>query len=83
MSNYYLFRMLYDMGSDEEDAKVITLMRTGWQNQIESEWQTSWEDLENSKGSKVHVYGMHPGYFPHGLCPGREAERCSVLCAAS
>jgi hypothetical protein len=63
MSYYYLFRMMYEMEEEQQDAEVLELMRAGWKNQVESEWQTSWEDLEKGGGSKVHVYGMHPGYF--------------------
>jgi alpha-L-rhamnosidase len=63
MSHYYLFRMMYEMEDEQQEAEVLKLMRTGWKNQVDSEWQTSWEGLENGGGSKVHVYGMHPGYF--------------------
>ncbi len=63
MSHYYLFRMLYAMEDQQRDSEVLKLMRTGWKNQVDSEWQTTWEDLEKSGGSKVHIYGMHPGYF--------------------
>jgi alpha-L-rhamnosidase len=63
MSHYYLFRMMYEMEDEQQEAEVLRLMRTGWKNQVDSEWQTSWEDLEKGGGSKVHVYGMHPGYF--------------------
>jgi len=63
MSHYYLFRMMYEMEEEQQDAEVLELMRAGWKNQVESEWQTAWEDLEKDSGSKVHVYGMHPGYF--------------------
>ncbi len=63
MSHYYLFRMLYAMEDQQQDSGVLKLMRTGWKNQVDSEWQTTWEDLEKSGGSKVHIYGMHPGYF--------------------
>ena len=63
MSHYYLFRMMYEMEDEQQEDAVLKLMRTGWKNQVDSEWQTSWEGLENGGGSKVHVYGMHPGYF--------------------
>jgi alpha-L-rhamnosidase len=63
MSHYYLFRMMYEMEEEQQDAEVLKLMRAGWKNQVESEWQTAWEDLRKNSGSKVHVYGMHPGYF--------------------
>ena len=62
MSYYYLFQMLYSMG-EQEERDVLSLMKTGWHNQVESEWQTTWEGLKQSGGSKVHIYGMHPGYF--------------------
>lgn len=63
MSHYYLFRMMYAMEDEQQDREVLRLMKAGWQNQVDSEWQTSWEELEQSGASKIHVYGMHPGYF--------------------
>ena len=74
MSHYYLFQMLYAMGEPERDAAVLQLMRTGWKQQVESEWQTVWEDLEETKGSKVHVYGMVPGYFLTAYVLGARRE---------
>ncbi len=74
MSHYYLFQMLYAMGEAERDAAVLQLMRTGWKNQVESEWQTAWEDLEETKGSKVHIYGMVPGYFLTAYVLGARRE---------
>jgi alpha-L-rhamnosidase len=63
MSHYYLFRMMYEMEEPQQDAGVLRLMRAGWKNQVASEWQTTWEGLEKGGGSKLHIYGMHPGYF--------------------
>jgi hypothetical protein len=74
MSHYYLFRMLYEMEDGEQDARVLQLMKTGWKNQVDSEWQTTWEDLEDSGGSKVHIYGMHPGYFLTAFVLGARRE---------
>jgi alpha-L-rhamnosidase len=74
MSHYYLFRMLYEMEDAEQDARVLQLMKTGWKNQVDSEWQTTWEDLEESEGSKVHIYGMHPGYFLTAFVLGARRE---------
>jgi hypothetical protein len=42
---------------------VLERMRTGWKPQVESPWQTTWEDLPDKGGSKAHMYGMVPGYF--------------------
>jgi hypothetical protein len=61
MSHHFLFKALYEMNRPELDVQVLSLMRTGWKAQIESEWQTSWEDLKG--GSKVHMYGLHPAYW--------------------
>jgi len=63
MSHYYLFDMLYAMEDGGRDEEVLKRMRLGWKLQVESEWQTSWEELEDGGGSKAHIYGMHPGYF--------------------
>jgi hypothetical protein len=74
MSHYYLFRMLYAMEKEQKDREVIRLMKTGWKNQVESEWQTTWEELAKGEGSKVHVYGMHPGYFLTAFVLGARRE---------
>jgi len=63
MSHYYLFDALYAMASEEQDRKVLRLMREGWRAQVESPWQTTWESLSDDGGSKIHSYGMVPGYF--------------------
>jgi hypothetical protein len=63
MSCYYLFQILYAMEAEAQDREAIRWMKTAWQNQVRSEWQTSWEELEDGGGSKVHIYGMHPAYF--------------------
>ena len=63
MSHYYLFHTMYAMEAEQMDIEILKLMRAGWTNQVESEWQTTWEDLGIGGGSKIHSYGMHPGYF--------------------
>ncbi len=63
MSFYYLFQMLYAMQETERDQQALALMKTAWKKQVESRWQTSWEELEDGGGSKVHIYGIHPAYF--------------------
>ncbi len=71
------------MTCKQQDEAVLNLMRIGWKNQVESEWQTTWEELEKGGGSKVHIYGMHPGYFLTAFVLGarREgpAERRTIL----
>jgi alpha-L-rhamnosidase len=74
MSHYYLFRMLYEMEEEQHETQALQLMRTGWKNQVDSEWQTTWEELEESGGSKVHIYGMHPGYFLTAYVLGARRE---------
>lgn len=74
MSYYYLFRMLYEMEEEQHETEALHLMRTGWKNQVDSEWQTTWEELENSGGSKVHIYGIHPGYFLTAYVLGARRE---------
>jgi hypothetical protein len=61
MSHYYLFDALYKMQKPEMDADVLSRIRTGWKAQMESPWQTTWEDLQG--GSKAHIYGIVPGAF--------------------
>jgi alpha-L-rhamnosidase len=63
MSHYYFFCALYEMQTPEYDSAVLQQMRTAWKSQVASPWQTSWEDLEDHGGSKIHTYGMVPGYF--------------------
>ncbi len=63
MSYYYLFKMLYGMEDNQQDSHVLTLMKAAWANQVNSDWQTTWEEIEDGGGSKIHIYGMHPGYF--------------------
>lgn len=70
MSHYYLFEMLYAIEQKQQDEAVLNLMRNGWKNQVESEWQTTWEELEKRGGSKVYIHGMHPGYFLTGFVLG-------------
>ena len=74
MSHYYLFHMLYAMRISQRDQQVLSLMRSGWKNQVESVWQTTWEELENGGGSKVHIYGMHPGFFLTAFVLGARRE---------
>jgi hypothetical protein len=61
MSHYYLFRALYQMQDETQDRAVLQRIKTGWKNQVDSPWQTTWEDLNG--GSKAHLYGLVPGYF--------------------
>lgn len=61
MSHNLLFNALYALDDQQQDAGVLDRMRFGWKNQVGSPWQTTWEGL--SGGSKVHVYGIVPGYF--------------------
>jgi hypothetical protein len=63
MSHYYLFQTMYQMEEEDQDREVLRLVRDGWKNQANSPWQTTWEDLADHGGSKIHIYGMVPGYF--------------------
>lgn len=63
MSYYYLFHVMYGIGHERHDRAVIDLMKRGWKDQVDSPWQTTWEALTDGGGSKVHIYGMVPGYF--------------------
>jgi alpha-L-rhamnosidase len=74
MSHYYLFHMLYAMEDKQQDEAILGLMRTGWRNQVESEWHTTWEGLEKDGGSRVHIYGMNPGYFLTAFVLGARRE---------
>jgi alpha-L-rhamnosidase len=74
MSCYYLFRMLYAMNDEQQEREAVNFMKTAWQNQVDSEWQTSWEELEKGGGSKVHIYGMHPAYFLTAFVLGARRE---------
>jgi hypothetical protein len=51
------------MQEEDRDKEVIEDIRAGWQKQVDSPWQTVWEDLSETGGSKVHMYGIVPGYF--------------------
>ncbi len=73
MSYYYFFRMLYAM-EEQQESDVLRFMKTGWKNQVDSEWQTTWEGLGKSGGSKIHIYGMHPGYFLTAFVLGARRE---------
>ena len=72
MSHYYLFDALYLMQKPELDSLVLSRIRAGWKAQIESPWQTTWEDLRG--GSKVHIYGMVPGFFLTAYVLGARRE---------
>ena len=61
MSHHFLFKALYEMDEPELDEQVLVRMRVGWKAQVDSAWQTTWEDLKG--GSKVHMYGLHPAYW--------------------
>jgi len=63
MSHYYLFRALYELNDPHYDAQVLYRMRIGWKAQVDAPWQTTWEDLGDSGGSKAHIYGITPGSF--------------------
>lgn len=63
MSHYYLFLALYTLREEQQDSRVLDLIHSGWMNQMKSPWQTAWEDLSDKGGSKVHIYGIGPGYF--------------------
>lgn len=90
MSNFYLFEALYSMASRDADAEVLRLLRSRWKPQIESPWQTSWETLTLSTGSRVHIYGVLPAYFMSAYVLGVREEgdqltvgpRCGDLSAA-
>jgi hypothetical protein len=74
MAHYYFFQMLYGMEDKTQDEMVVQRMRSQWKNQVDAEWQTSWEELENGGGSKAHIYGMHPGYFLTAFVLGARRE---------
>jgi len=61
MAHYFYFKLLYSLDQEKCDQMVLDRIRHGWKNMIESPWQTSWESLGG--GSKVHCYGIVPGYF--------------------
>lgn len=61
MAHYYYFKMLYALDRTNCDQIVLDCIRRGWQGMIESPWQTTWEGL--GSGSKVHCYGIVPGYI--------------------
>jgi len=63
MSHYYLFHALYAMEAQKQDQVVLERMRAGWTPQVESPWQTAWEDLPDNGSSKAHMYGIAPGAF--------------------
>ncbi len=63
MSHYYLFRALYEMEDPQHDSLVLARMRTGWKAQVDSPWQSCWEDLPDEGGSKIHMYGLVPGCY--------------------
>ena len=63
MSHYYLFHALYAVGDPQRDTQALALMRAGWKAQVDSPWQTTWEDLVDGGGSKAHLYGLAPGGF--------------------
>ena len=61
MANYYYFKILYRQDQPEDDQIVLDRIRRGWQGMVASPWQTTWESIGG--GSKVHCYGIVPGYF--------------------
>ncbi len=74
MSYYYLFRMIYAMDDAGQEQQALKLMKAAWKNQLDSEWQTTWEELEDGGGSKIHIYGLHPGYFLTAYVLGARRE---------
>jgi len=61
MANYYYFKLLYTLDQEHCDQIVLERIRHGWKGMIESPWQTTWESMGG--GSKVHCYGIVPGYI--------------------
>ncbi len=61
MANYYYFKILYGLDQPRCDQIVLDRIRHGWQSMLESPWQTTWESMGG--GSKVHCYGIVPGYI--------------------
>ena len=61
MANYYYFKILYALDRTNCDQIVLDRIRHGWQAMVDSPWQTSWESVGG--GSKVHCYGIVPGYI--------------------
>ncbi len=61
MANYYYFKILYRQDQPQDDQIVLDRIRRGWQAMVASPWQTTWESMGG--GSKVHCYGIVPGYF--------------------
>lgn len=72
MSHYYLYHMLYRMQDQVRDEDVLRTMASAWKEQIESPWQTTWEDLHG--GSKAHIYGILPGFFLTAYVLGARRE---------
>lgn len=59
---YYIMKQLYALDRDEDDLRVLSMMREGWREMFNSPLQCSWEGFK-SGSSKAHIYGMYPGYF--------------------
>lgn len=76
MSYFYLWKVLYRADRPELDVQVLQQMREKWKPQVESPWQTTWEMLGGPEGhgSKVHIYGMTPGYFLSAFVLGVRRE---------
>lgn len=79
MSHYYLFKIIYSMGSSELDVEVLRIIRNKWLPQVESPWQTTWETLQPNQGSKVHIYGVLPAYFLSSYVLGVRQSDASLL----
>ena len=62
MTCHFLFKALYALEEPTCDIRVLDLMRNKWRKMLESDWGTTWEDLDGA-GSKVHVYGIVPAWF--------------------
>lgn len=74
MSYYYLFQMIYDMDDENLETEALTLIKRNWKEQVDSNWQTTWEGFHGDKMSKFHVYCMHPGYFLTAYVLGARRE---------
>lgn len=60
MANHYFWKLLYSLDEPKYDQFVLDRIRTGWKGMLESPWQTTWEKVKG--GSKIHCYGIVPGY---------------------
>ena len=68
MTFYYLFKQLYAADTDAFGREVVQTLRTKWQAMIDWPPQTTWEFFGG--GSKAHIYGMFPVYYPSSYVLG-------------